>query len=48
LESNWLPNLSMYSIVVIQPRRVILGPTEYCTTIFLSIPSQNLPSVSLL
>jgi hypothetical protein len=40
---TWLPNLSTYSLAVIQPWRVIMGPTEYCTK-----PSQNLPCVSLL
>jgi hypothetical protein len=44
----WLANLSMYSLAVIQPRRVIMGPTEYYTMISLPKPSQNLPCVSLL
>jgi hypothetical protein len=45
---TWLPNLSTYSLAVIRPWRVIMRPTDYCTTILLSIPSQNLPRVSLL
>jgi hypothetical protein len=43
---NWLPNLSMYSLAVIRPWRVIFGPTEYCTTILLPKSSQNLPRLS--
>jgi hypothetical protein len=38
---TWLPNPSMYSLAVIQPWRVIMGPREYCTMILLSKPSQN-------
>jgi hypothetical protein len=38
----------MYFLAVIQPRKVIMGPTEYCTTILLTKPSKNLPCVSLL
>jgi hypothetical protein len=45
---TWLPNLSTYSLAVILPWRVIMGPTEYCTTILLPKPSQNLRGVSLL
>jgi hypothetical protein len=29
---TWLPNLSTYSLAVIRPWRVIMGPAEYCTT----------------
>jgi hypothetical protein len=43
-----LSNLPTYSLAVIGPWRVIMGPTKYCTTILLSKPSQNLPCVSLL
>jgi hypothetical protein len=42
--STWLPNLSTYSLAVLQTWRVIMGPT----TIFLSKPSQNLPCVLLM
>jgi hypothetical protein len=45
---DWLPNLSKYSFAVIRPWRVIMGPTEHCTTLFTPKPSQNLPRVSLL
>jgi hypothetical protein len=45
---TWLPNLSTYSLAVIQPWKVIMGPTEYCTTILVPKPSQNLLHVSLL
>jgi hypothetical protein len=45
---TWLPNMSTYFLAVIHPWRVIMGPTEYCTTILLPKPSQNLPHVSLL
>jgi hypothetical protein len=48
MRCTWLPNLSMYSLTVIWPWRVIMGPTEYCTTILLPKPSQNLHCVSLL
>jgi hypothetical protein len=41
---TWLPNLFTYSLAVIRPWRVIMGPTEYCTTILLPKPSQNLPA----
>jgi hypothetical protein len=47
-ESTWLPNLSKYSLALIRPWRVILGPLEYCITIFLPKQSENLPRVSLL
>jgi hypothetical protein len=41
---NCLPNLSAYSLAVIQPWRVLqVGPADYCTTILLPKPSQNLP-----
>jgi hypothetical protein len=43
MECTWLPNLSTYCLAVIRPWRVVLGPTEYCTTILLPRPSQNLP-----
>jgi hypothetical protein len=43
-----ITNLSTYSLAVIWPWRVIMGPTEYCTTILLPKPSQNLHRVSLL
>jgi hypothetical protein len=43
---TWLPNLSMYSLVVIRPWRVIMGPTKYRTTIPLPKPSENLSRVS--
>jgi hypothetical protein len=43
-----LPNLSTYSLAVIRPWRVIMGPTEHCTMTLLPKPSQNLPRVSLL
>jgi hypothetical protein len=43
-----LRNLSTYSLAVIQPWKVIMGPREYCTTILLPKPSQNQPHVSLL
>jgi hypothetical protein len=33
---------------VTRPWRVIMGPAEYCTTILLPKPLQNLPRVSLL
>jgi hypothetical protein len=33
---------------VIRPRRIIMGPTEYCTMLLLPKPSQNPPCVSLL
>jgi hypothetical protein len=45
---TWLPNLFTHSLAVIRPWRVIIGPTEYCTTILLPEPSQNLLCVSLL
>jgi hypothetical protein len=35
----WLPNLSMYSLAVIQPWKIIMKPTEYCTMILLPKPS---------
>jgi hypothetical protein len=35
----------MYSLAVIRPWRVIMGPTEYCTTRQLSKLSRNLPRV---
>jgi hypothetical protein len=44
---TWLPNLSTYSLAVIRPWRVIMGPTEYCYTVLLPKPSQNPPRVSL-
>jgi hypothetical protein len=44
---TWLPNLSTYAFAVIQPWRVIMKPTECCTTILLPKPSQNLPRVLL-
>jgi hypothetical protein len=44
---TWLPNLSMYSLAVIRPWRVIMGPTEYCTIILLPKPSHDLTHVSL-
>jgi hypothetical protein len=45
---TWSPNLSTYSLTVIRPWRVIMGPTEFYTTILLPKPSLNLPRVSLL
>jgi hypothetical protein len=45
---TWLPNLSTYSLAAILPWRVIMGQTEYCITILLPKPSQNLPRVPLL
>jgi hypothetical protein len=45
---TWLPNLSMYSLAVIRPWRVIMGPTECCTTILLPRPSQTPPPPGLL
>jgi hypothetical protein len=45
---TWLPNLSIYFLAVIWPWRVIMRPTEYCNTILLPKPSQNLPCISLL
>jgi hypothetical protein len=45
---TWLPNLFTYSLAVIRPWRVIMGPTQYCTTILLPKPSQTLPRISLL
>jgi hypothetical protein len=43
-----LHKLTTYSLAVSRPWRVIMGPTEYCITILLRKPSQNLPHVSLL
>jgi hypothetical protein len=43
---TWLPNLSTYSLAVIRPWRVTMGPTENCTMTLLPKPSQN--RVSLL
>jgi hypothetical protein len=44
---TWLHNF-MYSLAVIRPWSIIMGPTKYCTTILLSKPPQNLPHVPLL
>jgi hypothetical protein len=44
---TWLPNLSTYSLAIIRPWRIIMGPREYCTTILLPKPSQNLPRVKI-
>jgi hypothetical protein len=41
-------NLPMYFLAVIWPWMVIMGPTEYSTTILLLKPSENLPHVSLM
>jgi hypothetical protein len=47
MECSWLHNLSAYPLAVYRPWRVIMGPTEYCTTIMLPKQSQSLPRISL-
>jgi hypothetical protein len=45
---TWLPNLSTYSLAVIRSWRIIMGPTQYSTTILLpepGIPDCRLPWV---
>jgi hypothetical protein len=45
MECTWLPNLSTYSLAVIRPWWVIMGQTEYCSTILPPKPSHNLSGI---